>query len=63
MTRHRFDALSLLFGAAFALVAIVLLTGADELVALDWALPVAAIGLGVLLIASARSRTRPDEAA
>ena len=61
MKRHDTDALSLLFGALFSVVGLVLLSGDPSRgsVSLAWAGPVAAIAVGLLVIlAMARSRDR-----
>ena len=59
MRRHEFDALSFVFGLAFAGVGLVLL-GGDGLIpgglALAWTGPVVAIGLAVLIVIAARPR-------
>jgi hypothetical protein len=58
MTRHPFDGLSFLFGLLFAALGLLLL-GGDAVrasVALPWAGPIAAIGLGLILVIAARPR-------
>jgi hypothetical protein len=58
--RHDFDALSFVFGLAFAGVGLVLLGGPVPLaggLALAWTGPVVAIGLAVLIVIAARPRT------
>jgi hypothetical protein len=59
MRRHDFDALSFVFGLAFAGVGLVLLGGGGLLpggLALAWTGPVVAIGLAVLIVIAARPR-------
>ena len=59
MKRHDTDALSLLFGALFTVVGLVLLSGDPSRgsVSFAWAGPVAAIAVGLLVIlAMARAR-------
>jgi cytochrome c-type biogenesis protein CcmH/NrfF len=60
MRRHDFDALSFVFGLAFAGVGLVLLGGGVPLaggLALVWTGPVVAIGLAVLIVVAARPRS------
>jgi hypothetical protein len=63
--RHGFDAISLLFGALFAIVGLVLIAGAGvQLVTGSWLAPAAAITIGiVLLIAAPRPARREGEPA
>lgn len=62
MARHPFDALSFLFGLMFAAVGLVLLAGdpARGTIALDWAGPVVAIGLGIVVLLAASRQSKPD---
>jgi hypothetical protein len=65
MRRHEFDALSFVFGLAFAGVGLVLLGGGGLIpggLALAWAGPVVAIGLAVLIVIAARPRGAPRDA-
>ena len=66
MKRHDTDALSLLFGALFAVVGLVLLGGDSSRgsVSLAWAGPVAAIAVGLLVVLAVgrpRERAQADE--
>lgn len=67
MRRHDFDLLSFAFGLLFAGAGLVLLGGSSvrEGLALPWAGPVVAIGLGLLIVVAARPRGQranpPDE--
>jgi cytochrome c-type biogenesis protein CcmH/NrfF len=56
MARHPFDALSFVFGLLFALVGLALLAGnpARGTVALDWAGPIVAVCLGLVVLLAAR---------
>jgi hypothetical protein len=60
MARHPFDALSFLFGLFFALVGLALLAGnsARGTIALDWAGPIVAVGLGIVVLLAARPTSR-----
>jgi hypothetical protein len=61
MARHPFDVLSFAFGLLFAAFGLLLL-GGDAVrasVALPWAGPIAAIGLGLILVVAARPRRDP----
>jgi hypothetical protein len=64
MRRHEFDALSFVFGLAFAGVGLVLLAGEaiPGGLALAWAGPVVAIGLAVLIVIAARPRAESTAA-
>jgi hypothetical protein len=57
MERHRLDGLSLVFGLLFAAAGLALLGGGPSLVdrlPMAWVGPIAAIGLGVILVVGAR---------
>ena len=58
MFRHSFDVLSFSFGLLFAAAGLLLLGGdaVQASLALPWAGPVAAIGLGLILVIAARPR-------
>lgn len=59
MRRHGFDALSFLFGLAFAGLGLVLLGGGGPIaggLALAWTGPVVAIGIAILIVIAARPR-------
>ena len=61
MERHRFDAISLLFGALFAGVGLLLIAGAgSQLVTGSWIAPAAAIVLGIVLFIAAPRPPRRD---
>ena len=59
MSRHHTDILSLAFGLAFAAIGLVLVAGVDGTVSLGWVAPLAAVALGLLLIAASRSSQEP----
>jgi cytochrome c-type biogenesis protein CcmH/NrfF len=63
MARHPFDALSFLFGLVFAAVGLLLLAGspARGTIALDWAGPVVAVGLGLVVLLAAFRRPSSEE--
>lgn len=62
MSRHSADFLSLAFGLLFVAAGLVLLSGGSEALSLAWVGPFAAIALGAILVAAARSiRTPSDE--
>ena len=69
MTRHPFDALSFTFGVIMLIAGVMLLSGRPSTDPLEWVGPVAAVGLGlVILVANlprrsreADDRTDPDE--
>ena len=66
MTRHRLDALSLLFGIIFTAVAIAALTGGLDLftlvrLELDWLLPVGLLAFGGALAVSAFRGNRSED--
>lgn len=58
MRRHDFDALSFVFGLAFAGAGLVLLGGGAirDGLALPWTGPVVAIGVAILIVIAARPR-------
>jgi hypothetical protein len=62
--RHRFDALSFIFGLLFVLVALLALTNLVELTWFDlrWIGPAVLVGLGLVLVLTA-GRGRGDRAA
>ncbi len=66
MDRHRVDVLSLAFGLLFAAVGLLLLGGGPTLVdrlPMAWVGPMAAIGLGVIVLLAARPQRDAAEAA
>ncbi len=58
MRRHDFDLMSFVFGLLFAAVALVLLGGgsAGDGLALPWAGPLVAVGIGIVIVLAARPR-------
>ena len=61
MDRHGFDAISLLFGALFAIVGLLLIAGAGvQLVTGSWLAPAAAITIGIVLLIAAPRPPRRD---
>lgn len=58
MSRHRFDALSLVFGLLFAALGVAALYDAIdfELLSLDWLWPAALIGSGIAVLLTLGSR-------
>jgi hypothetical protein len=59
MTRHAFDALSFTFGVIILIAGVMLLSGRPSTDPLEWVGPVAAIGLGVvILVATIPRRSR-----
>jgi len=62
MARHAFDALSFLFGLLFALVGLALLAGnpARGTIALDWAGPMVAACLGLVVLLAARRQASSE---
>lgn len=61
MTRHPTDFLSLTFGLAFVAFGLVLLSGGTGALSLEWVGPMAAIGIGALLVLAARQVRGPDD--
>jgi hypothetical protein len=64
MTRHAFDALSFTFGVIILIAGVMLLGGRPSTDALEWVGPLAAVGLGVVILIAnlPRRRTDADEA-
>jgi len=64
MRRHDFDALSFVFGLAFAGFGLVLLGGGAirDGLALAWTGPVVAIGIAILIVIAVRPRTEATAA-
>ena len=60
MTRHPTDFFSLAFGLAFVAFGLVLLSGGTGALSLEWVGPMAAIGIGALLVLAARQVRSPD---
>jgi len=57
MERHRFDALSLVFGLLFVAAGLLLLSGGPapgQSLPMEWVGPLVAIGLGAVLLLAAR---------
>jgi fatty acid desaturase len=65
MERHRFDALSLVFGLLFVAAGLLLLSGGPALsqsLPMEWVGPLVAIGLGAILLLAARpEREKADD--
>jgi cytochrome c-type biogenesis protein CcmH/NrfF len=65
MERHRFDALSLVFGLLFVAAGLLLLSGGPALsqsLPMEWVGPLVAIGLGAVLLLAARpEREKADD--
>ena len=65
MTRHAFDAVSFTFGVIALIGGVMLLSGRPNTDALEWVGPLAAIGLGVVILIATlprRRATTDDEA-
>ena len=65
MTRHVVDAVSFTFGVIVLIAGIMLLSGRPNTDALEWVGPLAAIGLGVVILIATVPRRRagsPEEA-
>ena len=65
MTRHAFDAVSFTFGVIVLIGGVMLLSGRPSTDALEWVGPLAAIGLGVVILIATlprRRATADDEA-
>ena len=56
MHQHRFDALSLIFGAIFVVSGLLLLTGGVDGLPMQWVGTLVAVLLGVVIIFAARPR-------
>ena len=61
MARHPFDPLSFVFGLLFAVVGLALLAGnpARGTITLDWAGPIVAVGLALVVLFAARRPPGP----
>jgi hypothetical protein len=64
MARHAFDALSFTFGVLILIAGVMLLGGRPSTDALEWVGPLAAVGLGVVILVATipRRRTEVDQA-
>jgi len=60
MTRHAFDALSFTFGVIILIAGVMLLSGRPSTDPLEWVGPLAAVGLGVVILVANLPRRRPD---
>ena len=60
MGPHRFDSLSFVFGALFVILGLLLLNGGADGLPMQWAGPLVAVLLGVVILVAARPR-RPSE--
>ena len=60
MTRHAFDAVSFTFGVIFLIAGVMLLSGRPSTDALEWVGPMAAIGLGVVILIATVPRRHRD---
>ena len=58
MTRHAFDALSFTFGVIILIGGVMLLSGRPNTDYLEWVGPLAAIGLGVVILVATLPRRR-----
>ena len=56
MGPHRFDSLSFVFGALFVIVGLLLLGGGTDGLPMQWAGPLVAVMLGVVILFAARPR-------
>ncbi len=54
MERHDLDPISLVFGVAFTALGLLSLAGPVSPLALGWALPLVAVGLGIAIIFTSR---------
>lgn len=61
MLRHRFDPLSLAAGLFFTLCGLLLLSGGLDGMSMQWAGPLVAIALAVIVALGARPRRRSPE--
>jgi hypothetical protein len=59
MTRHPFDTLSFSFGVIILIAGVILLSGRPSTDPLEWVGPVAAVGLGVVILVANLPRRRP----
>lgn len=62
MSRHAFDAVSFTFGVIFLIAGVMLLSGRPNTDALEWVGPMAAIGLGVVILIATVPRRRAGSA-
>lgn len=61
MIQHRFDPLSFVFGALFVLLGLLLLSEGAEGLPMQWAGPMVAVVLGLVILLAARPRRPPLE--
>ena len=62
MTRHTFDALSFTFGVVILIAGVMLLSGRPSTDPLEWVGPLAAVGLGVVILVANLPRRRTNDA-
>lgn len=64
MARHPTDFFSLAFGLTFVACGLILLSGGSAAISLEWVGPMAAIGIGaILLLAARQGRSTVEEGA
>jgi hypothetical protein len=61
MHRHPFDALSFLAGAFYLGLGLLLLTGGAGSLSMEWAGPILAVGIGLVIVFAARPRRSSEE--
>ena len=61
MDRHRFDPISFVFGAIFVLAGLLVLGGGTNGLPMEWAGPLVAVLLGLVILFAARPRPSPSE--
>lgn len=61
MNQHGFDALSFIFGGLFVVVGLLLLTGGADGLPMQWAGPLVAVLMGLVILFAARPRRAPEE--
>lgn len=61
MDRHRFDPISFVFGTTFVLAGLPMLGGGTYGLPMEWAGPLVAVLLGLVILFAARPRPSPSE--
>lgn len=61
MDRHHFDPISFVFGAIFVLAGLLVLGGGTNGLPMEWAGPLVAVLLGLVILFAARPRPSPSE--